>query len=422
MYHTLIFLLLGSALLTASAEQPVVSNVRAEQRAYPSHLVDIWYDVSDAEGDELYVSVLVSETGGGSWTVPAQTLSGHVGSGVLQGSNRHIVWDAGADAPSLEESDMKVRVTAWDYGLAGDLTLIPSGSFVMGSAAIGGNSVPEHTVNLTRNFYLGTTEVTNQQYLEALQWAYDNSGLTGVSATSSTVTAYGQELLDLDENRYCEIAFNSGTGQFYLVARTYNQGSWGPGFVYPSGYDPALHPVKEVSWYGAACYCDWRSLMEGLPAFYQGSWNQHVSHDPYTASGYRLPTEAEWEFAAQWEDERVYPWGNQAPNCNRANFLPSGDNSCVGWTAPVGNYPAGMSQRGLSDMAGNLWEWTGDWWGSYSSGTQNDPYGPASGSGRVIRGGGWYNDESYLPCAGRTPYAPSYTNHGVGIRLCRTAN
>ncbi len=294
-----------------------------------------------------------------------------------------------------------------------EMILVPAGTFMMGQVGV---AEPVHEVTLTNDFLLGRTEVTNAQYLEALQWAYDNGHVT---ATISSVTAYGQELLDLDDTNYCEIAFNSGTGQFYLMARTYNNGNWGPGFAYPNGYDPALHPVKEVTWYGAACYCDWRSQMESLPAYYGGSWNQTAGHDPYTATGYRLPTEAEWEFAAQWEDERIYPWGDQALDCSRANFRPSG--FCVGWTSPVGSYPAGMGQLGMLDMAGNLWEWTGDWWGSYNSSAQNDPLGPAGGSLRVVRGGSWHNYASYLPCAGRDYGTPSYVSNGGGFRLCRTA-
>jgi formylglycine-generating enzyme required for sulfatase activity len=417
--HSLV-LVLAAGLLTAGAlraEQPVVTNVRAEQRPYPSHLVDIWYDVADLEGDELYVALAVSDNGGGTWTVPVATVSGAVGAGVTAGLNRHVVWDAGADAPGLDEDDMKVRVSAWDYGQVGDMTLIPAGQFMMGQAGV---ATPEHLVTLTNDFLLGRTEVTNQQYLEALQWAYDHPAQTGVSATASTVTAYGVELLDLDATNYCEIAFNTGTQQFYLVARTYNGGTWGPGFAYPGGsYDPGLHPVKEVSWYGAACYCDWRSLMEGLPAYYNGQWSQTPSpNNPYTAAGYRLPTEAEWEFAAQWDDEREYPWGPAAPNCSLANYQPSG--YCVGWTTPVGSYPAGASARGLLDMAGNLREWCNDWYASYSAGSVSDPPGPSGGSLRVLRGGSWRNSAAYLRCAYRSNYPPSAAHYHFGFRLCRT--
>ncbi len=298
-------------------------------------------------------------------------------------------------------------------GELGDMVFVPAGSFTMGQAGV---ATPEHTVHLTYDFYLDAHEVTNQQYMEALQWAL---GQDLVTADSSSVQAYGVELLNLDATNYCEIAFNTSTQQFYLVARSYNSGSWGPGFAYPGGYDPADHPVKEVSWYGAACYCDWRSLREGLPAFYQGNWDQSASHDPYLAQGYRLPTEAEWEYAAQWDDERSYPWGNESPTCALLNYH-DGGSYCIGWTSPVGNYP--LTGRGFSDLAGNIREWCGDGYGSYSSSNQTNPYGIAGSPSRVIRGGCWTGDDTNVQCAHRRNSDPLYASSGVGFRAARTVN
>ena len=87
---------------------------------------------------------------------------------------------------------------------------------------------------------------------------------------------------------------------------------------------------------------------------------------------------------------RAYPWGDQAPNCSLANFGPI--SSCVGDTSAVGSYPAGASPYGALDMAGNVWEWVADWYGStyYASSPPSNPPGPASGSYRVLRGGSWY--------------------------------
>jgi len=124
-------------------------------------------------------------------------------------------------------------------------------------------------------FNLGTHPVTNQEFLEAVQWAYDN-GL--VTATTSSVQAYYHELVNLDDP-FCEISFNNGI--FTLVQSMSNEAQ----SAYPSGYDPANHPVEEVSWYGAACYCDWRSQMENLTPFYDGNWFHNAEHDPSCNAG-----------------------------------------------------------------------------------------------------------------------------------------
>jgi len=266
-------------------------------------------------------------------------------------------------------------------------------------------------VTLTRSFYLGQHEVTNQEYMEAVQWAYD---LGYVTATTSSVQdnldGSTVELLDLDDSD-CEIQFNSGTWTFYLrqSPSSYAQNA------YPEGYDPADHPVKEVTWYGAARYCDWLSMRKGLPRAYQhsGDWSCNGG-DPYGAEGYRLPTDAEWEYAAQYDDERIYPWGDDAPDCDQANY-----SSCVGWTAPVGSSPAGNSLLGFSDLAGNVMEWCNDWYVcDLGTSPATDPVGPTSSFNRVVRGGSWYSPlNSDLRCAGRSSYI-SY----CGLRVARTAS
>ncbi|MBZ0305608.1 MAG: formylglycine-generating enzyme family protein, partial [Anaerolineae bacterium] len=250
------------------------------------------------------------------------------------------------------------------------MIFVPAGSFTMGQVGAA-DAEPEHTVTITRDYCLGNYEVTNQEYLDAVQWAYDNGRVT---ANSAAVQAYGFELLDLDFSA-CEITFAAGV---FSLERTPSAGNWG----YPDAgtYDPANHPVKEVSWYGAACYCDWRSEMEGFHPFYNGNWDQSAGHNPYEAEGYRLPTEAEWEYAARLSAGSTYPWGEQDPTCGLANyfFIDGGIfEFCVGWTSPVGSTPAGVSALGFMDLAGNVMEYTGDWWGSYSGNSQTDPLGPS---------------------------------------------
>jgi len=127
-------------------------------------------------------------------------------------------------------------------------------------------------------------------------------------------------------------------------------------------------PVIYVDWSMASSYCVWRSA--------------------------RLPTEAEWEKAARGTDERAFPWG-EGNHCGLSNYA-----SCERDTTFVGSYPMGISPYGVYDMAGNVWEWVQDWYAEdyYSSLSDSvmNPEGPSSGEKRVMRGGSWFNNESFV--------------------------
>ncbi len=276
-----------------------------------------------------------------------------------------------------------------------EMILVPGGTFTMGQAgAQFGDSI--HTVTLTHNYYLGRTELTNAEYMVALEWAWMNGDLSHIDIGPYSIQAYSQELLDLDG--FCQIHW------------------YGWEFRVDEGYED--YPVIGLSWYGAACYCDWLSMMNGLQPYYEGAWGEIPSvRNPYTAEGYRLPTDAEWERAARYADGRTYPWGEAYPTqCVYANC-----GGCIGHTVAVGSYPLGTSMLGFVDLAGNANEWINDWYGDLGTSPVTDPVGVPSWSNRMIRGGFWFSTDLYLRSATRFYIWPDGCFAHTGFRLCRTS-
>jgi sulfatase modifying factor 1 len=175
------------------------------------------------------------------------------------------------------------------------------------------------------------------------------------------------------------------------------------------------YPVYAVSWYEAVTYANRLSDRDGLKRCYTISGTE-VSCD-WRANGWRLPTEAEWEYAARG--------GTQSKGYTYAG---SNDLNAVAWnsgnsgrsTHPVGTKAA--NELGLYDMSGNLWEWCWDGWGSYASGSQTDPRGAASGSARVIRGGSWIDGASGARSAYRYDGDPADRGDDLGFRLVRSGS
>lgn len=157
--------------------------------------------------------------------------------------------------------------------------------------------------------------------------------------------------------------------------------------------DFADYPRVAVSWFEAEAYCNW--------------------------VGGRLPTEAEWVRAARGEDKRVYPWGDQPPTCELANSLEVKTGlMCVGDTARVGSYPLGASPFGVMDLAGNVWEWTADWYhgGYYSFSPEENPQGPEQGGTKVVHGGGFDYSLDRLRIAYTSDHDPREHKIGFGFR------
>ncbi len=283
----------------------------------------------------------------------------------------------------------------------GDLLTVPAGSFTMGGPGDDARASPEHLVTLSRGVELGRAEVNNVQLAAMLNLALEGGLLGGDYAGNVTVTnsmGTERELVDLDgagstgDNR-CRVQFD------------------GARFVVQPGWEQ--HPATWITWFGAAVFCNLLSEQEGLEPLYDlEDW----SGITYGASGFRLPTEAEWERAARYDDQRSWPWGDApAPDDTVANY-----DFHLDHTAPTCSYPAGDSALGLCDMAGNALEWTQDRHAPYGEQAVTDPVGENEDGRRVIRGGSWNHEAERLISWDRYyDPLPSEAYGGIGFRLAR---
>jgi formylglycine-generating enzyme len=400
-------------LSSVQAAPPVVTQVTAVQIA-GTHQVEIRYVLSDPDGNDCRVWVEVSDDDGATWSVPASGFSGDVGVGVRPGTGKRIVWNAGADMPG-RAGYFRFRVSADNAPVPTGMAFIPAGEFLMGDSFDEGDS-DEHPVHAVyvNAFFMDRHEVTNQQYARALNWALAQGNL--ITVTNGVVYKP-----------------NSGTTFPFCDTTTSSQNSritWnGASFGIVAGRED--HPMVQVSWYGAAAYANWRSAMEArTPSYDTSTWACDLS-----ASGYRLPTEAEWEKAARGgASGRRFPWSDtDTIQHARANYdslsiyaydtsptrgyHPTVYNGVSPYTSPVGYFaPNGY---GLYDMAGNVWEWCNDWNASnyYVSSPYANPRGPVSGISRVLRGGSWFNSAPFVRCASRHYLWPDLRDYGSGFRL-----
>jgi formylglycine-generating enzyme required for sulfatase activity len=309
------------------------------------------------------------------------------------------------------------RVTLLDLsgGRAGDtitsrasgikLRLIPAGEFWMGSSEeddrnAGDNETPRHRVRITRPFYLGMTEVTVGQFRRVVE----SSGYR-TEAERDGKGGWG---------------WNEAKKRF----RTDPRYTWrDPGF--PQSDD---HPVTNVSWNDAIAFCNALSEREGLKPYYRAGAGETSGGD-----GYRLPTEAEWEYACRAgtttryqggdDPETLAAVGNTPDATLRAKFPDwasaiSGRDGYV-YTAPVGRFRA--NAFGLYDMHGNVWEWCWDGYKAdyYKESPVDDPQGHTGATVRVHRGGSWVDIQQFARSAARSMGGPGYRHSSLGFRVAR---
>lgn len=279
---------------------------------------------------------------------------------------------------------------------AGDgFFLVPAGTFSMGDPFDEpeewmASARPVHTVELDE-YLIGKTPVTFAQWQTVRAWALDNGygfdypGLRGWSAAANT--------------------------------------QW------PAAPENDDHPVVMISWFDAVKWANARSEQGALhPVYFTDAAFTEVFRDGHpedglfldpSADGYRLPTEAEWERAARGGlTAKRWPW--EAPDIDpaRANYR---DNGAASGTTPVATFPP--NNFGLYDMAGNVWEWCGDWvdddWYARPH-VEPNPAGPESGAGRALRGGSWHYGPAFSRTAARAHADPSAASADWGFRLARS--
>ena len=245
------------------------------------------------------------------------------------------------------------------------MVLIPAGTFQMGNTgAYSGydSEKPVHTVTISKAFYMSKYEITQKQY---------------------------QAVMDTN----------------------------------PSNFIGENLPVEMVTWYNAIAFCNALSQLEGLAPCYTIN-GTNVSCN-WEANGYRLPTEAEWEYAAKAGTSTDF-YSGSLTHSGSSPIDPNLDK--IGWyagnsaskTQSVGQKQA--NAFGLYDMSGNLYEWCWDWYGDYTSATATDPKGPTYGSNRIHRGGSWISTAYYCRSALRNYFNPNFSHNIIGFRVVKVGN
>jgi sulfatase modifying factor 1 len=335
-------------------------------------------------------------------------------------------WCGGADldqSGSVNTDDLDVLVSLWQTDLLPTgMVVIPAGTFQMGNSTNAAEGfyyeLPVHTVTLD-SFAMGIYQTTNEQYCAFLNTSYPSQLFVANGVVyGSSDPGYSFP--------YCSMSLAYPESPISFVNNIFSVRT-------KAGRDMSRDPMIYVGWYGAAAYCNWRSRLESRPVCYNlSSWICD-----FTKNGYRLPTEAEWEYAARGGASGLrFPWGDTITQ-SQANyksywvdglpyfpydlssegFHPSWNDGVHPYTSPVGSFSS--NGFGLYDMAGNAWNWCNDWFSNTYYGVSPiiNPTGPTSGSERILRGGNWFFNAKMCRVSSRFSYAPTSRTLFSGFRL-----
>jgi len=326
--------------------------------------------------------------------------------------------------------DFAVMAKQWlttDSNVPDVMAYIPDGEFEMGRHVGEGylDELPRHAV-LVDAFFMSKYEITNQQYCDYLN---DANSLGQIKVVSGIVYASSDDPCDYP---YCDTHSYDDDSQIDYSGGVFSVRTKGEP---PS--DMSDDPMVEVSWYGAVAYCNWRSSAEG----YENCYNLSTWECDFSKHGYRLPTEAEQEYATRGGRHSPYyrfPWGDTISH-SQANYYadpcsysydvnptegphPDWDDGIWPITSVVGSFAA--NGYGLYDMTGNVWEWCNDWYDEnyYDVSPYDNPEGPASGIYHVMRGGAWNYGAFSCRVAYRDLSRPTNRSFSGGFRIVLDLN